>query len=267
MWGYCSSPLVTNGKVIIYGGGQNRLGLFALNSETGQTEWNAPCAEHSYSSAQLCNIAGEDRIAMLSNSGLDLIDPQNGAVDLNYQWQHPGYRSLQTHVLDDSSMLVPTGLGSGTRRIALSNEGGKISAEEEWTSLSLKSDFNDMVVFEDHIYGFDRKIFTCVDAKSGERKWRGGRYGKGQVLLLKDSSALLVMTENGEVALLESSPDGHQELGRFRAFDGKTWNHPVVVQNRLYVRNAEEAACFELATIESAKDLHVEAESTLEHAR
>ena len=79
----------------------------------------------------------------------------------------------------------------------------------------------------------------------------GGRYGKGQVLLLENSGLLLVSAEDGRVVLLRADPGEHAEVASFAALEGKTWNHPVVVGDRLYVRNAQEAACYKLPLAEA----------------
>jgi hypothetical protein len=117
-----------------------------------------------------------------------------------------------------------------------------------WTTKTFKPYFNDMVVHNGHLYGFDGDFFTCVSLQDGKKKWRKDGYGNGQVLLLADQGLLLVLSEQGEVALLEASPNGPKELARFEAFpEGKTWNHPVVANGRLYARNGAWAACYELA--------------------
>jgi hypothetical protein len=102
------------------------------------------------------------------------------------------------------------------------------------------------VVHDDAVYGFDGRVLTCVDLQTGRRRWKEGRYGSGQVLLLGDQPLLVVVTDEGEAVLVAADPYEHQELGRFQAVKGKTWNHPVVANARLYVRNAEEIACYEL---------------------
>ena len=151
--------------------------------------------------------------------------------------------------MSNDSVLLPTGLGTGTRRIRIVAGQDGWSAEEMWTSLNMKPDFNDMVLYEGHAYGFDNRIFACIDLETGQRKWKGGRYGKGQILLLEDSGQILVASERGEVVLLKADPSEHVELGKFQAITGKTWNHPIVIGDRLYVRNSQEAACFELPTV------------------
>src|SRR5262249_51876609 len=115
-----------------------------------------------------------------------------------------------------------------------------------WVSRYLKPSFNDFVVHQNSIYGFDGRILTCVDLQTGKRRWKDGRYGSGQVLLLADQPLLVVVTDEGEEVLVEANPNEHQELGRFQTVEGKTWNHPVIAHGRLYVRNAQWIACYEL---------------------
>ena len=254
MWGFSSSPLVYQNKVVIYAGGSGDKGLFALDSETGEVLWNAPCGSDSYATAKRMMIAGSERLAILSDEGLHLYDPEDGALQLTYEWKHQGYRALQPHLIGEDQVLIPTGMGSGTRLIQIRENDGKLVGEEIWTSRRLKSDFNDCVVLGDHIYGFDDSIFTCIRISDGEAEWKKGRYGKGQVLLVADSNALIVQGERGEIVLLDATPEGHRELGRVEGVEGKSWNHPIVVGNRLYARSADQAVCYELKLSEGTND-------------
>jgi hypothetical protein len=133
--------------------------------------------------------------------------------------------------------------------VHLGREGDAWVEKEVWTSRALKPFYNDMVVHHGHVYGFDSNILTCVSLDHGKGRWRARGYGNGQVLLLADQGLLLVLSERGEVVLVEASPAGHKELGRFQAIEGKTWNHPAVAHGKLFVRNAEEAACYQLAEV------------------
>jgi outer membrane protein assembly factor BamB len=137
--------------------------------------------------------------------------------------------------------------GGAVRRIAVAGGPAGWTAEERWTSTGLKPNFNDYVIHDDHVYGFDGAILACIDVKDGKRKWKGGRYGHGQLVLLRDQGLLLVVSEDGELALVRAVSDTFTELARFQAMEGKTWNHPVLVGDRLLVRNGNEMVAFRLS--------------------
>jgi outer membrane protein assembly factor BamB len=252
MWGFASSPLVVGNVVVVQAGGDGDRGVLAYDRETGELQWSAPSGNHSYSSPQLSSLGGSDQVLMLTNDGITLIDPNDGSITFEHAWEYEGYRAVQPQVFDGNAILLGTGVGAGTRRIDLDTSGDDWTAEERWTSLHMKPDFNDYVIHQGFLYGFDANVFACVDLATGKRKWKKGRYGSGQVLLLPDANQLLVISETGELVLLAANPESLEELARFPAIDGKTWNHPVLVGNRLFIRNGVEAACFELATIRSA---------------
>ena len=136
---------------------------------------------------------------------------------------------------------------NGTRRLAVAHGPGGWTVEERWTSNGLKPYFNDFVVHDGHAFGFDGSILACIDLKDGKRKWKGGRYGNGQLVLLPDQDLLLVLSEEGELALVGATPDQFKELARFPAIEGKTWNHPVLAGDVLLVRNGQEMAAFRLS--------------------
>jgi outer membrane protein assembly factor BamB len=154
---------------------------------------------------------------------------------------------VQPTLLGDADLLLGTGFQYGTRRVHVSRDGDGWQAQEVWTSRAINPYYNDLVVHRGHLYGFDGSFFTCVNLEDGKKKWRERGYGNGQVLLLADQDLLLILSERGEVALVDASPDGHKERGRFQAIEGKTWNHPVVAHGKLFVRNSEEAACYQLS--------------------
>jgi outer membrane protein assembly factor BamB len=246
MWGFASSPLVVGSAVIVYGGGADKKGLLALDVATGELRWSAPCAADSYGSAQLSKLVDEDSVVILTKTGVTLLDPALGKVRLDYEWKIQQYRALQPHVAGNDSILLPTGMSMGTRAIRIKKNNGQYSAEELWTSRQLKPDFVDLVTYQGYAYGNDGGLLTCIDLKTGERRWKGGRYGKGQILLLEKSGLLLVLSEQGQVVLVPANPAEHREVASFPALEGKTWNHPVLVNDRLYVRNSQEAAAYQI---------------------
>jgi outer membrane protein assembly factor BamB len=260
MWGFSSSPLVHQGTVIVHAGSEREETgkIFAFNDRDGEVVWSAPAGKMSYASVQTIDLLGTTYLALQSDLGLHLYKPDSGEVVLDYLWEHSGYRALQPQVVDGDKILMPTGLGSGTRLVQASLKDGKLELEEVWTTLDMKPDFNDVLVHKGHIYGFDNRIFGCISLQDGKRTWKGGRYEKGQAILLADSDLIIVVSERGELVQLRATPDKLEELAKFSAMKGKTWNHPVLVGNRLYVRNAVEAICYELATVDSAETVNSE---------
>jgi hypothetical protein len=137
--------------------------------------------------------------------------------------------------------------GLAIRRLAVTNQPDGWTVEERWTSTALKSMSSDFVVHKGHAFGFDGTIMVCVDLATGTRTWKGGRYGSGQVVLLPDQDLLLVLSEEGDLALVGATPEGLREIARVPGLEGKTWNHPVLVGDILLVRNGEAMAAFRLA--------------------
>lgn len=193
-------------------------------------------------------IAGVEQLILVSGEGMTSFDPASGKVLWDYDWNigEGMNRCTQPTVVDDHDVLIGTGFGNGTRRLHLTKEGENWKLDQVWESTAISPYFNDSVIYQGHIYGFHNNFLTCVDLASGKAKWKERGYANGQAVLLADQGLLVVITEEGKVALVEASPDRLKNLGRFQAFEGKTWNHPVVANGRLYVRNGSEAACYEL---------------------
>ncbi len=244
-WGFAGSPLVVEDQVIIAASGR----LVAYDSATGKPAWTAQTGGGGYSSPQLMTIGGVAQVLLASAAGISSFAPADG----KQFWAAPltGSRIVQPALTADGDVLMTVGdeggLGqSGLRRIAVAPGSGGWTVQERWTSRGLKPKFNDLVVHKGHAYGFDGSILSCIDLADGTRKWKGGRYGTGQLVLLPDQDLLMVLSEEGELALVKATPDQFKELARFPVLEGKTWNHPVLVGNVLLVRNGQEMAAFRL---------------------
>jgi hypothetical protein len=246
-WGFSSSPLVVGDLVVVAAAGQ----LLAYDRATGAPRWSGRPAE-GYSSPHLVTIQGVTQIVLVGGAGTTSVAPDDGRV----LWQHArgGEAVVQPAITADGDLLIVVGAASGVRRLAISrtpldaarDESAEWSVQERWTSLGLKPYFNDFVVHEGHAYGFDASILASIDLQDGQRKWKGGRYGNGQLVLLPDQDLLLVLSEEGELALVSATPSQFTELARFKAIEGKTWNHPALVGDLLLLRNGEEMAAFRL---------------------
>jgi outer membrane protein assembly factor BamB len=251
-WGMSASPLVAGGLVYIYGGsgtdaksaGADK-DLAAYRADTGEVAWFGSSGTQSYSSPQLFTFDGVHQIVMQSDATLDGFDAASGEL----LWQRPNGGSmfipmLQPHLVGNNRLLVPG--PDGFVLIEVSRFKDIWSASDVATIRNLEPSFNDLVIHDGHIYAFRDGILRCIELESGKMKWKKGRYGHGQILLLADQGALLITSESGDIALVAADPSGLIELASFHAIDGKTWNHPVLAHGRLYVRNDEEMACFEM---------------------
>jgi hypothetical protein len=245
-WGIASSPLLVDDLLIVAASGR----LAAYDVATGKPRWFAQTGGGGYSSPQLMTIGGVVQVLLLSGSGATSVGPADG----KQLWQHPletAARIVQPALIAEGDLLMTVGGegmgGEGVRRIAIAHGPGGWSAQERWTSRGLKPNFNDLVVQKGHAFGFDGRILACIDLEDGQRKWKGGRYGNGQLVLLADEDLLLVLSEEGGLALVKATPDQFTEIARFPAIEGKTWNHPALVGDVLLVRNGAEMAAFRLS--------------------
>lgn len=273
-WGFSSSPLVVDGKVIVFAGGgrgeskepeakglegaidpvpasrakqQPGGSMIAYDALTGEIAWQADGGGVSYSSPQLVELHGKKQVVFVSDVAATSFNLATG----ERLWSFPsnakdGAPSIQPHFIGTDQFLVSFNGETGLVKFAATDDDGQIRTELVDVITSIKPFFNDFVQFEDHLYGFDGGLLCCIDAATGKRSWKKGRYGSGQLLLLADQAMLLVISEAGEAVLVSANPKKHEELARFQAITGKTWNHPTVVRGRLYVRNAEELACYDL---------------------
>jgi outer membrane protein assembly factor BamB len=245
-WGVSSSPLVINDLVILGVDGQ----LIAYDAATGNQRWIGQSGGTGYSSPHLATIDGVPQVLLMRGSRTISVAPGDGTLLWDYTAGPPSTSIVQPAVTPDGDVLIAPGDamgGLGLYRVALTHGPGGWKAEERWHSRGLKPYFNDFVVHKGHAYGFDGSILSSIDLADGERKWKGGRYGNGQLLLLADQDLLLIISEEGEIALVSATPDKFTELARMPALNGKTWNHPVVVREVLLVRNGEEMVAFKLS--------------------
>ncbi len=244
-WGVAASPLVVGDTVIVLPGGTRGRSVVAYHRRTGERVWSSLDDPQAYSSPMIVTLAGRPQLLVLTASRLAGLAPDGGALLWSYPWVTTSDINVaQPLVVGPNRVFVSSGYGVGAAVIEIAEAGGTWDVREVWRNIRMKNKFTSSVLHQGFIYGLDESILACVDAATGELKWKGGRYGYGQVLLA--SGRLIVLTEDGDLALVAATPEGHQELGRFSALSGKTWNHPALAEGRLFVRNLQEMAAFDV---------------------
>ena len=244
-WGVAGSPLVLGDLVIVNPGGKHDRSVVAYRLSNGEFAWGGGDDNASYSSTYAAVIGGVSQALMFNQHAVFGHDAATGRV----LWQYP-WDSTQPHValpvaLGGDRVLVSSGYGVGSELLQITrDQTGKFTVNRLWKTNRLKAKFNNLVTRDGYVYGLDDGLLACLGLATGELKWKDGRYGHGQFILVGD--LLLISAENGEVVLVDPVPTERRELTKFRALNGKTWNPPALVGDLLLVRNDQEAACYRL---------------------
>lgn len=247
-WGFAGSPLVVAGRVIVSAGGRDGRSLLAYHAQTGELLWAAGSQAASYSSPVVHTLAGRAQVLMFNSRFITSHDPETGHVLWEYPWG-AGHPNVAVPVAVGSSRVVfSSGYGVGAELLEITpGADGRLAARRVWKSIRLKAKFANFIARDGLLYGLDDGVLVCVAVGDGSLRWKEGRYGHGQMLLVGD--LLLVTAENGELVLLRPTPEAPNELHRFRVFKEKTWNPPALAGDILLVRNDQEAACLRLALV------------------
>jgi outer membrane protein assembly factor BamB len=247
------SPLVYDKVVVVNPGAQRDeakgRALVAYDRETGDEVWTSGDKIAGYSSPMLATLGGRRQIVLFDGEGIGGYDAADGKPLWWHEWTtNQRINVSQPVVLDGDRVFVSSGYGVGCAMLQVSEDAGRWSAKELWRNKAMQCKFTSPVLYQGHLYGLDDGWLACVDAADGKQKWRAGRpghYGHGQLLLSGD--LLVILSESGELALVEATPERFRELGKFQALsDEKTWNNPALAGGKVFVRNHHEMACYDL---------------------
>ncbi|PYT18630.1 MAG: hypothetical protein DMG59_03345, partial [Acidobacteria bacterium] len=244
-WAMSGSPLIVDDKVIVTPGGTSGKSIVAYERLTGEPVWHSLNDRAGYTSPILATLAGQRQIVWISAERAVGLAVEDGT--LLWEFPFPAQMDMncsQPVIIDDSNVLLSSSQGPGAALLEIKKDGDRYAVRSVWQNNRMKNKFNSSVLHQGYVYGLDEAILACIDPKTGELKWKGGRYGYGQLLLA--GGYLVVLTEEGELVLVRATPDAHQELARFPAVEGRTWNIPAIDNGLLLVRNASEMACFRI---------------------
>ena len=245
-WAMSGAPLVVDDLVVVQPGGVRGWSVAAYDRRSGEVVWHALDDVQGYTSPMLATLGGVRQIVTVTAERAVGLRPEDGALLWEHPWTIPIVPNIsQPLIVGDTRVFLSAGYGKGAALVELSPDGDRFTAAAVWETNRMKNKFSSSVLIDGYVYGLDESILACLDAATGALMWKGGRYGHGQ--LLAAGGHLIVLTEGGDLVLVQATPDGHRETARFPAIEGKTWNVPALAGGRLLVRNARQMAAFDLS--------------------
>ncbi|MFW5859668.1 MAG: PQQ-binding-like beta-propeller repeat protein [Planctomycetota bacterium] len=256
-WGMSASPLVCDGAVIVAAGGPGAsLAAYALID--GSRLWGGGGGPIAYASPMLVELDGVRQVVLFGASGVCGHDPADGSVLWQIPWPGRWPTVAQPVVVGADRLVISSAYGTGAicYRVFAGTDGWR--SEVLWRNRRLQAKFSNLVHHQGFLYGFADGVLVCHDADNGERRWRGERYGHGQVLLVGDD-LLLTGEKEGLIALVSASPEGFVERARMEVFDAAMENPPALAPPYLLLRTIDRAACLEMPLADAAvagSDVH-----------
>jgi outer membrane protein assembly factor BamB len=250
-WAYAESPLVDGGVLICTPGGSEAT-IVALNKQTGDTIWKSavPGGDPAgFASAVVGEAGGIRQYIQFLGKGLVGVDAKTGRYLWRYDKTSNGSLNIPTPIFRDSEVLTSASK-TGTGLTKLTVEGDNVTATEIYLNPKLQNHIGGLVLVGDYFYGTTNQALLCLEFKTGATKWEDRSVGKGSVCYA--DGRLYVHGENGDVALVEATPEAYHEKGRFTPPDqpdrgnAKAWAYPVVANGRLYIRDAGSLWCYDV---------------------
>jgi outer membrane protein assembly factor BamB len=249
-WGFSESPLVDGDKLLCTPGGMKGT-LVALNKKTGELIWQAKdwTDRSAYASIITAEIGGAKQYIQLTDASVAGVAPEDGRL----LWRAPRRGStavIPTPIFHDNCVFVTSGYRIGCNLFKITSEGKEFKAEEVYANHDMENHHGGVVLIGDHLYGHsDSRGWVCMEFKTGKVVWAKGGVGKGSVTYADGHLYTRSEGGKGNIALVEASPEGYKETGRFAQPDRSSknsWPHPVIAGGRLYLRDQEVLLCYDV---------------------
>jgi outer membrane protein assembly factor BamB len=244
-WGMAASPLISGDAVIVLPGGKGGKSVVAYDRRTGKRLWSALDDKQAYVAPMQVTLLGVPQFLIVSAERLVGLSLDTHTVLWEFPWttDHDA-NAAQPVVTADNRVFYSSGYGAGAVMLELAKANDRFTVREVWRTNRMKNRQSSSVAHDGFIYGLDEGILACLDAATGALKWKGGRYGHGQILLTGDH--LVITTDDGGLVLVKANPEKLEEVARVPAIEGETWNVPAFADGILLVRNTEQMAAFDL---------------------
>jgi len=249
-WKSSASPIVEDGLVFVMGGGKDQ-SLLAFRQDTGEPAWKTGTEGITHATPVLATIHGVRQVIYYCRSGLVSLDAKDGKL----LWKFPcKYRAsaAASPVVEGDLVFCTAGYDTGGAVAKITRDGEGFTATEVWRTPGNKevaSHFSTPVCKDGFLYGmfsfrgYGTGPLKCVEMATGQIRWSQPGFGQGNVILA--SSKLLALADNGDLVVVEPTPEAYKELVRIKAVEGKCWSTPAVSNGRIYVRSAQEGVCLD----------------------
>lgn len=243
IWAYAESPLVDGERLIVTPGGEQAT-LVALNKKTGATLWKSPVpggGAAGYASAVIVENGGVRQVVQFASKGLVGLDAASGKLLWLFDKTVDTRFNVHAATPVAAGSLIYSSSGSGGGLAQLKESAGTFTAEPVYLERKAPTALGGAVKVGDYLYGTTNSALVCTEYATGKLKWEDRSVGAAS--LLYTDGRLYLHGENGQVALVEATPDAYRELGRFTPPDtpsrgaAKAWNYPVISKGRLYIRD------------------------------
>ncbi len=249
--GYSSTPIVEQDRLIAELGGEGRA-FVAFDTTSGEPVWHAGSDVAGYSSPIAMTVAGVRQVVFFGASGLFAVAPQDGRVLWSFPWKSrcpatgvPLNAASPIHIPPDRVLISSAyGPDEGAAVLRVVGEEGRFAVEQVWRSRVLHTQINSAIYVDGALYGFDRGTLKSIDAATGEERWRARGFQRGS--LIAADGKLIVLGEQGKLALVAATPEQYRELTSAQVLAGRSWTSPSLADGRLYLRNDSTLVCLDL---------------------
>lgn len=242
-WGYSGSVLI-EGELAVSSGGEDNGALVAFDKTTGKIVWRQGDDPAGYATPYPFDYEGMRYILGFTGESAMMVEAKTGREVWRMKWQTDWKVNAASPIVHDGHLFLSSGYTTGAGLFKLRKEGDRLATDEVWRSKVLLNKFQSCVLYEGNLYASDQKSLKCVDFMTGEMRWEIRRVGNGTVLLAEGH--LLVLTEQGQLQIGKANPAGFEPTTTGEILSGRCWTIPVLHDGRLYARNLERAACFNL---------------------
>jgi len=242
-WGFSTSPLIEDNLLLVEVGGNDTNSIVAFEKETGDVAWSSHTDQPSYSSPISITFRSVRQIIFLTAKTLVSVSPLDGQIFWKYSWE--GGINIATPIfIPEDKIFISTSYDKGSVLLQMIPEGDQFLIKEVWKSRVMKNHFNSSVLNNGHLYGFDNAILKCIEADTGEEKWKHRGLGKGSLIYV--DGHLIVLGEEGRLVLVEANSTKYIEKAGTQILRGRCWTSPTLAAGKLYLRDQNEMVCLDV---------------------